>query len=234
MKHFSVLLVDDEERILRFLKLKMQHLKYRILTATNGIEALEQIKIHEPDLVVLDLLMPKMNGYEVLEQLRTFSSVPVIILSAKSYDIDKILGLHMGADDYLAKPFNPDELIARIEAIRRRLSDSITHKEKSKIELHNLTIDVSRHQVIMNGIRKNLTRIEWLLLSEFVNNLGQILTYEELLSRIWGPEYRNDIQILRTWIGQLRRKIELNLDNFKLIRTVPKVGYIMDIHPSTA
>jgi DNA-binding response OmpR family regulator len=228
MRQFRVLVVDDEQRILNFLSSKLKASGYEVLTASNGIEALEQIEAQEPDLVVLDILMPKKDGFETLKELRTFSPVPTIILSAKGTNADKVKGLNLGADDYLAKPFSPDELIARIEAVRRRLSPDETRRIRDQLSLGDLAIDFKKRLVTIRGKKIRLTRIEWLLLSELAQNAGNLMLYSDLLTRIWGPEYRDDIQILRTWISRLREKIESEPSNPKLIRTIPKTGYIMD------
>ncbi len=228
MKQFRVLLVDDEERILNFLRAKLKASGYEVLTASSGVEALEEAQGEEPDLIVLDVLMPKMDGFETLKQLRTFSSVPVIILSAKGADSDKIKGLALGADDYLPKPFNPDELVARIEAVRRRLSPAEQRKIAEPFALAGLRINFDKHLVTVRDEELHLTRIEWLLLSEMAHNAGHLMTYEELLTRLWGPEYRDDVQILRTWISRLRYKIEEDPNHPKIIRTMPKTGYIID------
>lgn len=232
MRRFRILVVDDEVRILNFLSTKLKASGYEVLTAGNGITGLEQVQAQEPDLVVLDLLMPKMDGLEMLKQLRTFSPVPVIILTAKGADTDRIKGLQLGADDYLPKPFNPDELVARIEAIRRRLEPDERRKIPEVLELGNITVDFRKRNVLVNGEEKYLTRTEWLLLSQLINNAGRLMLYEELLTQVWGPEYRDDIQILRTWISRLRSKLESDPNSPPLIRTVPKTGYIID-HPTT-
>ncbi len=227
MDKFSILLVDDEERIINFLRAKLKLSGYDILIATNGAEALEQFKTHQPDLVILDLVMPKMDGFDVLKELRTFSSVPVIILSAKRADVDKIKGLHLGADDYLPKPFNPDELLARIEAVKRRIEPIERRKTSESISFGDVVMDFKTHSVSVKGKAEYLTRIEWLLLSELAQNSGRVMLYEELLSRVWGPEYRNDVQLLRTWVSRLRSKLEDKPDDPKLIVTMPRVGYIL-------
>lgn len=228
MKQFRVLLVDDEVHILNFLNSKLKVSGYDTLTANNGIEALEQAQGQEPDLIVLDVLMPKMDGFETLKQLRAFSSVPVIVLSARGTDADKIKGLALGGDDYLPKPFNPDELIARIEAIRRRIGTAQQRKIPEPVVLPGLNINFDKHLVIVSGKEVPLARTEWLLLSELTRNAGRLLQYGELLTRIWGPEYRDDIQILRTWISRLRYKIEEDPSKPKIIHTIPKTGYMID------
>jgi two-component system KDP operon response regulator KdpE len=232
MKQFRVLVVDDEQRILNFLRSKLKASGYEVLIASNGVEALEQVQAQEPDMVVLDILMPKKDGFETLKELRTFSSVPTIILSAKGTNADKVKGLGLGADDYLAKPFSPDELVARIEAVRRRLSPDEKRKIRDQFSVGALVIDFKKRLVIVRGEEIRLTRIEWLLLSELAQNAGSLMLYSDLLTRIWGAEYRDDLQILRTWISRLREKIESEPDNPRLIRTIPKTGYIMDLQPS--
>jgi len=200
-----------------------------VATAGDGAEALEQVQAQEPDLVVLDLLMPKMDGLEMLDRLRGFSSVPVVVLSAKGSDIDRIKGLKLGADDYLPKPFNPDELVARIEAVRRRLRPGDKRKPGEVLNLGEVTIDFNKRTTTVRGEDKQLTRIEWLLLTELAQNAGRLMLYEELLNRVWGPEYRNDVHILRTWVSRLRSKLEMGPGCHKLIRTIPKAGYMIDV-----
>jgi len=228
VRQFRILVVDDEERIKNFLKSKLKASGYEVLTASNGLEGLEQAQAQEPDLIVLDLLMPKIGGLEMLKELRGFSTVPVIILTAKGADADRITGLQLGADDYLPKPFNPDELVARIEAVRRRLELGERRKVPEVVNLGHVTIDFRNHNVIVSGEQKYLTRIEWLLLSQLINNAGRLMLYEDLLTRVWGPEYRDDVQILRTWISRLRNKVESDPNNPTLIRTIPKTGYMID------
>jgi two-component system KDP operon response regulator KdpE len=228
MKQFRVLVIDDEQRIINFLSSKLRASGYEVITATNGKEALEQVQAQEPDLVVLDIMMPKMDGFETLKELRAFSSVPTIVLSAKGTNEDKIRGLSLGADDYLAKPFSPDELVARIEAVRRRVEPSDKRKVHEQFSSGDLMIDFKKHLVIVKGEEARLTRIEWLLLCELARNAGSLMLYGDLLTRVWGPEYRDDVQILRTWISRLRDKVEIDPDNPALIRTIPKTGYMID------
>jgi two-component system KDP operon response regulator KdpE len=228
VKQFRILLVDDEERVLNFLRSKLKVGGYEVLTADNGYDALEEAQAQEPDLIVLDILMPRMDGFDTLKELRRFSSVPVIILSARRDDVDKIKGLGLGADDYLAKPFNPDELVARIESVRRRLEPAEKRKVTAPFAVEDMNIDFAKRSVVVRGKEMQLTRIEWLLLSELARNAGRLMLYEELLTRVWGPEYRDDVQLLRTWMSRIRYKIEKDPHNPTKIRTMPKVGYIMD------
>ncbi len=229
MKQFRVLIVDDEQRILLFLTSRLKVSGYEVLTASNGLEALEQVQAQEPDLVVLDVVMPPgMDGFETLKQIRALSSVPVIILSAKEAGVDKVRGLDLGADDYLTKPFSPDELVARIEAVRRRLATAEDRKSVGLILLGNITIDFNKRLVTVDEKDVQMTRIEWLLISQLARNSGKLMLYGELLAKIWGPEYRDDVQILRTWISRLRHKIEKDPSRPVIIRTIPKTGYMID------
>jgi len=228
MKTYTILVVDDDQQILDFLRPKLKGAGYNVLTATNGIEALEQAKAQEPDLVVLDIMMPEKDGLETLKEIRDFSAVPVIVLSARGADTDKIRGLELGADDYLSKPFNPDELLARIRALRRRLEPTEARKTLRTFSFEDLTVDFEKRVVIAGNEEKYLTNMEWLLLSELARNAGRLLTYGYLLSRVWGPEYRDDIQLVRSTVSRLRHKIEEAPDSHNLIRTLPKAGYIMN------
>jgi DNA-binding response OmpR family regulator len=228
MKQFRVLVVDDEPRIVAFLKMKLKASGYEVLSAVNGLEALEQVQAQEPDLLVLDVVMPGIDGFETLKQVRALSAVPVIMLSAKAEAADRIKGLGLGADDYLPKPFSPDELVARIEAIKRRITSSERRKTNDEFFIDDLNVNFDKRQITRCGKELKLTKIEWLLLSEMANNPGKLMFYRDLLSRIWGPEYRDDVQILRTWVSRLRKKIESAPDDHRIISTVPKTGYIFN------
>jgi two-component system KDP operon response regulator KdpE len=232
MKRFSILLVDDEERILNFLKTKLKSSGYDVMLACDGNEAIKQARDQEPDLIILDVMMPKKDGFEALRELRSFSTVPVIMLSAVGEDADRIKGLGLGADDYLPKPFNPDELIARIEAVRRRLSKVERKTNPDKLVFEDLIINYENRIVSVRGKERKLTRIEWLLLIEMAGNAGHLMFYTELLTKVWGPEYRDDVQILRTWISRLRNKLEEDPDNPQIITTIPKTGYIFNAKQS--
>jgi DNA-binding response OmpR family regulator len=227
MKRFSILVADDDERILNFLSVRLKSAGYEVVTAGNGIQAVDQVREHTPDLVILDLMMPEMDGLEAMRELRAFSATPVIMLTARGADDEKIRGLKLGADDYLAKPFNPEELIARIEAVRRRIEPQDRRKTLEQFKHGGVVIDFKQHIITVDGEEKYLTRIEWLLLTELVQSAGRFMTYEELLSRVWGSEYQGDVQLLRTWISRLRGKLEKNSDEPALIRTIPKSGYII-------
>lgn len=213
---------------MNFLGTKLRLKGYEVLTAKDGLEAIEQTQAQEPDLVVLDVMMPKKDGFETLKEIRSFSSVPVIMLSARGESNDKLQGFSLGADDYLAKPFSPDELVARIEALKRRIVSPESNKVHQQMSFGDLTIDFKKHLVVIKDREIHLTRIEWLLLSELAQNAGNLLLYSDLLTKVWGPAYRDDVQILRTWISRLRGKIEVGSDTEPLIHTVAKTGYMIN------
>jgi two-component system KDP operon response regulator KdpE len=226
LKKYRLLVVDDEIRILKFLQSNLRTLGYEVVPASNGREALEQFHASHPDLIVLDILMPEMNGLDVLKEIRSFSMVPVIILSAKGNERERIAGLDMGADDYMSKPFSPDELVSRIEAVMRRFNPS-EPQIPEQLSLGDIAIDFKAHKVRVRGNIIYLTRLEWLLFSELALNADRLMTYEDLLVRVWGAEYRDDVQFLRTWISRLRRKIERKPDDPQIILTVTKMGYML-------
>jgi len=228
IKQFRILVVDDDPRIVKFLTVRLGASGYEVLTASDGSKAIEELQAQEPDLVLLDVVMPGIDGFDTLKQIRALSSVPVIILSGKEASTDRVKGLEMGADDYLIKPFSPDELVARIEAVRRRLSSSQDRKLIDHITLGDITLYLKKHAVIIDNKEVQLNRTEWLLLSELAQNAGKLMLYGELLTKIWGPEYRDDIHILRSWISRLRSKIEVDSHHPRIIRTIPKTGYMID------
>jgi DNA-binding response OmpR family regulator len=226
MTKSKILVVDDDPGILNFTRTKLNSSGYEAMTATNGYECIDCLRMEKVDLVVLDLIMPRMEGLECLARIRAFSSIPVIILSARGSDEARIKGLKLGADDYLPKPFNPDELVARIETVLRRL-DRLSVQRIKSVVIKDITVDFESHSVNKAGRDIQLTRIEWLLLSHLAANAGRLITQRELLARIWGPEYVDDLQILRTWMSRLRRKLG-HAGNSTFIRTVAKSGYIID------
>ena len=171
-------------------------------------------------LPVLSRVIPKLTSKT--------TSLPVIVISGADQIENAVRCIEAGAEDYLPKPFNPDELVARIEAVRRRLAPPENRKVVDHINLGYVTINLNNHLVIVDGKEIQLTRIEWLLLSELARNTGKLMLYGELLTRVWGPEYRDDVQILRTWVSRLRHKIENDSNQTPLIHTVPKTGYMID------
>lgn len=227
-----VLVVDDDHKILRLLRIELTAQGFQVIMAERGEDALQLIERQRPDLVVLDIIMPGMDGLEVLRRLRENSGVPVILLTAKGTDADKILGLELGADDYLAKPFNPEELTARVRAVLRRSQAREAPAAGNRLVCGDIVVDLARRTVFVRGKPVVLSRTEWQLLQQLCANAGRVMLHEDLLTRTWGAEYRDDVQYLRVWISRLRQKLEENPASPRYIRTVQGIGYILDAEPS--
>jgi two-component system KDP operon response regulator KdpE len=220
-----VLVVDDEPRMIRFIRMNLELEGYQVIEASNGAEALEQVRQHLPDLVIMDVMMPKMDGFEALRLLREISTVPVILLTVKSDEEDRIRGLELGADDYITKPFSPRELASRVNAVLRRASwPTLMPRTVLKID-DRLSVDFNRHQVIVEGERIDLRPTEYRLLSHLIQNAGWVLPHDTLLAKVWGYEYRDETHYLRLYINYLRKKIEKDLSDPKYILTERGVGY---------
>jgi two-component system KDP operon response regulator KdpE len=222
-----VLAVDDEPGILRLLRRELSEQGFRVITASSGEEALRLAQEHRPDIVLLDVLLPGMSGLEVMRRLREQADAPVILLTARDTDSDKVRGLEMGADDYVVKPFSPEEVGARIRAVLRRASGPRPAGRRLLLA-GGLEIDLERRLVLRRGEVLPLTRTEWLLLQQLAAHAGRVLTNSELLSKVWVPEYRDDVQYLRVWVSRLRRKLEDDPAQPTIIRTMPGIGYMLD------
>jgi len=227
-----VLAVDDESWTLRRLKLELGERGFQVVTAGSGQEGLAIAEERRPDIVLLDIVIPDMAGLEVLRTLRKRSPAPVIILTAKNGDADKVRGLEQGADDYMVKPFCADELGARIRAVLRRSNGS--RERRRLFRAGALEIDLERRIVTQDGETVGLTRTEWLVLLQLASNSGKVMTYAEMLSKVWGGEYASDVQYLRVWVSRLRRKVEADPTRPAIIKTMQGVGYMLDAEPSEA
>lgn len=231
MRKQLVLVVDDEAPIMRLLRATLEADGYAVVTADRGTTALAVLNVERPDLVVLDVMMPDMDGFETLRRIRGESQapqVPVIMLTARTGDIDKLQGFQSGADDYVTKPFNPNELLARISAVLRRSSGTSSVATNQVLRYSNLMIDLEKRRVLLKQEEVRLSRTEWAVLSQLAGNLGRIMLHTELLSRIWGPEFRDEVQYLRTWVSRLRAKLEPDADEASIISTFPGVGYRLE------
>jgi two-component system KDP operon response regulator KdpE len=224
-----ILVVDDEAAIVRLVRATLQAEGHSVLTASRGEEALELMDEQRPDLVVLDLMMPGIDGFETLRRIRTKSQVPVIMLTARTADADKLKGLSGGADDYITKPFNPDELAARVTAVLRRSGGVAPAGGRSILRYPGLEIDLERRQVLVNGVEARLTKTEWELLAQLAGNVGRVLLQGELLARIWGPEFRDETHYLRTWVSRVRAKLDANSEENSVITTFPGLGYRLEL-----
>lgn len=227
----KIAILDDEPKILRFVAANLRTQNYEVMTYTNGHEMLEDFDRIMPDLVLLDILMPEIDGFEVLEAIRGFSDVPVIMLSACHDARDKVTALDLGSDDYMTKPFTLDELFARIRAVLRRTGNQFQPIEISTSDrINNLEIDYAKLRIFIDGKEVGVSNTEYKLFAYLSHNRGRVITHEELLGQIWGPEYRNDIDYLRVTIARLRQKLrKVNGENkVEYIITYPGVGYMIE------
>ncbi len=224
MSNELVLIVDDEKTLVKALTFNLQKEGFRVEAAYDGEEALEKIFSLKPDVVVLDLMLPEVDGFEVCRRIRKKLDVPIIMLTARSEDIDKVLGLELGADDYLTKPFNSRELVARIKAVLRR---SIASEEETRkqIQIGKLQIDLLQHRVRLGDREINLTSKEFALLSFLALNAGNVYSREQLLAQVWGYDYYGDVRTVDVHIRHLREKIENDPANPEYIITVWGTGY---------
>jgi len=216
-----VLVVDDEPQILRVMRASLPIRGYEVLTASTAEEALDQMSKQVPDLVILDLAMPEMSGLEVCRRVREFSSVPIIVLSAKGSESDKVAALDLGADDYVTKPFGMDELLARVRAVLRRLSAT----NDRVLVVGDVTIDIDERRVVVGDKEIRLTPKEFDVFKYLVNNAGKVVTHRALLQTVWGWESTDQTEYLRVFINQLRRKIEIDASHPRYLITEPWVGY---------
>lgn len=224
-KSRMILVVDDEPRMIRFIRMNLELEGYQVIEAKNGIQALEQVRQHLPDLVIMDVMMPEMDGFETLRMLREISTVPVILLTVKSDEEDRIRGLELGADDYITKPFSPRELNSRVNAVLRRAEwPAPPPRTILKID-DRLSVDFNRHQVIVDGERIDLRPTEYRLLNHLIQNAGWVVPHDTLLAKVWGYEYRDETHYLRLYINYLRKKIEEDPSNPRYILTERGVGY---------
>lgn len=219
-----VLVVDDEPQIQRFLKPSLAAAGYDVVTAATGAEALQVAATAAPDVIVLDLGLPDMDGKEVIRQLRAWSQVPIIVLSARDRETEKIAALDLGADDYVNKPFGIGELTARLRTALRRAAAS-SSMETTVLSAGPLTVDLAAHSVMQAGHALKLTRKEFDLLAILVRNAGRVVTHRQILTAVWGPAHAEDLQYLRVFVAQLRGKLRANADGLDLIQTEPGIGY---------
>jgi two-component system KDP operon response regulator KdpE len=226
MNKKSVLIVDDDLLVVKFLRANLLSEDYNVLTALDGNEALQVLEKELPDLIILDLKMPDMDGYEVCRRIRQWSHVPILILSALNSETDKVKCLDAGADDYLVKPFGINELMARIRAVFRRteIAETVLQQEPA-IFFDNLEINFSQRRVSISNNEVKLTQTEYCLLMELAQNAGKVLTHTHLLQKVWGPEYAQEIQYLHVYIRRLRQKLEDDPSNPRYIVSIPGVGY---------
>ncbi|TLM99600.1 response regulator transcription factor [bacterium] len=224
-KNKKILVVDDEERMARFIRLNLEHDGFLVIEAYRGMDAIKVLREQLPDLVLLDVMMPDIDGFEVLRMIREVSSVPVIMLTAKGEEDDRVKGLEMGADDYITKPFSPRELTSRVKAVLRRIESAGTGGgEVIEVDEH-LKMDFGRREIWLDGKLVKLRPTEYRLLYHLVQNAGWVLTYDQILSKVWGYEYRDEPHYVRLYVNYLRQKLEKDPANPKYILTERGIGY---------
>ncbi|MDD9266918.1 response regulator transcription factor [Paenibacillus sp. GCM10023248] len=232
MNKKKIMIVDDEPKIVRFVAANLKSLDFETMTCQSGAEALEKVEAFDPDLILLDLMMPGMDGFEVLKRLRSYSGVPVIMLTARSNGADKVQGLNLGADDYLTKPFSLDELFARVNAVLRRMDGRMAPPAAaSEITLGAVTVNLAQRRIWLGETEVKLTETEYNLFALLLQHAGKVMTHEQLLSEVWGSEYRDEVEYLRVTIARIRQKIKSaaegqELAAAELIVTYPGVGYM--------
>lgn len=224
-KNRLILVVDDEERMVRFIRLNLEHDGFKVIEAFNGTKAINQVRSNLPDLVLLDIMMPDMDGFEVLRIIRETSNVPVIMLTAKGEEDDRVRGLELGADDYVTKPFSPRELVSRVRAVLRR-TETTGVSTHGLIEVdERLKLDFERREIWVDGELVKLRPTEYRLLYHLVQNAGWVVTHDQILAKVWGYEYRDEPHYVRLYINYLRKKLEEDPANPKYILTERGVGY---------
>lgn len=220
-----ILVVDDEERMVRFIRLNLEHDGFNVIEAHRGEEAIEKLRDGLPDLMILDVMMPDIDGFEVLKIIREISPIPVIMLTAKSEEDDRVRGLELGADDYITKPFSPRELVSRVKAVLRRTTTA-SSSMRGLIEVdEHLKIDFDRREVFLKGQLVKLRPTEYRLLYHLVQNAGWVVTHDQILTRVWGYEYRDEPHYVRLYINYLRQKLEPDPANPRYILTERGTGY---------
>ncbi len=220
-----ILVVDDEPRMIRFIRMNLELEGYTVFEADDGLRALQQVRDTLPDLIILDVMMPELDGFETLRALREFSSVPVIMLTARAEEDDRVRGLELGADDYVTKPFSPRELVSRVKAVLRR-TESPAPAQKAAIKVDDrLQIDFDRREIFVDGKQVKLRPTEFRLLYHLVSNAGWVVPHDQLMAKVWGYEYRDETHYLRLYINYLRQNLELDPAHPKYILTERGVGY---------
>lgn len=226
-KKETVVVADDDPRLLRLVQFNLQKEGYQVMTASDGGKALRLAESESPDLIILDIRMPIMDGLEVCRRVRSFTTVPIIIVTAKDSEEDKVAGLDAGADDYLTKPFGAGELMARVRAVLRRAKLYSADKAEPVFESGNLRVDYAQQLASIDGKPVNLTPTEYRIVAYLARNAGRVVTQADLLTKVWGPEYENEAHLLRVNIARLRQKIEKDAGSPVHVITRPGIGYYL-------
>ncbi len=222
----SILLVDDDPQLIRLVRANLESVGYRVLIAMEAHSALELVNMKMPEMIILDIMLPGIDGYDLCQRIREFSTIPIIMLTAKVEDTDKVRGLKLGADDYLTKPFSVQELMARIEAVLRRAGSPEETRVPNTFTGGGISVDFVQRRVMVRGREVALTLTEYKLLSQLVSNAGRVMLHGELLTRVWGAEYQDELEYLRAYIRHLRQKIEEMPHQPRHIVSKPGIGYM--------
>lgn len=225
MNPLTILVVDDEKPLRDFMRRNLEVRNFNVVAASNGLEALALFNTHNVDLVILDVMMPRMDGLETIRRIRQSSLVPIIVLSALGEENDKIRALNLGADDYLTKPFGVGELLARVQAVLRRARWAESPARQGRLAHGEVVVDLERHEVLVRGRLIELTPTEFNLLVYLMEHAGKAIPHQAILQHVWGPEYGPEHEYLRVYIGRLRQKIEADPSNPRYLITIRGVGY---------
>lgn len=228
-KDKKVLVVDDQPSLVRLVRDNLESLSFQVITASDGLKALDVVENDKPSLVILDIMLPGMDGYEVCRRIREFSTVPIIMLTARSERADLLSGFEAGADDYVTKPFSAEELLARVKAVMRRSEYNEVNTYSPTFACGDISIDFVRHEVSKRGapLEPGLTPTEYRLLYYLATNVGRVMLHSDLLTKVWGPEYAGATDYLRVYIRHLRTRLEDKDNEPSYIITVPGVGYML-------
>lgn len=229
----TILVVDDEPHIVKLVKANLESEGYKVLSAGDGEQAVASVKREQPDLVLLDIMLPKMDGYAACREIRTFSAVPVIVLTARSTEVDLVHGFEVGADDYLTKPFGISELLVRVQAVLRRSRWPEEILSRQGFRAGPIEIDFAQHRVTYEGQEVKLTPTEYRLLAHLASNANRVVTHRELLRAVWGPEYGDETEYLRVYTRYLRQKLEPDPARPRYLLTQPGAGYML-VQPAAA
>ncbi len=226
-----ILLIEDEPQMRRFLKITLQSHGYRLVEAATAQEGLMQATTRNPDVVLLDLGLPDLDGLDVTRRLREWTQTPIIVISAREQEQDKVKALDAGADDYLTKPFNAGELLARIRVALRHAARNSTNQQEPIFVLENLSVDLAKRQVLVNDQEVHLTPIEYKLLTVLIRHAGKVITHRQLLQEVWGPAHVDEVQYLRVYMTQLRHKLEADPSRPRMLMNEPGIGYRLKYDP---
>jgi DNA-binding response OmpR family regulator len=224
----KVLIIDDDNELLQLVSMIFKKSGAQVVTASDGLDGVSRFFTHHPDLIILDVMMPGHNGFEVCERIRQVSNAPLIMLTALNQEQEMLQGLEVGADDFLSKPFHPDILLARARTVLRRTQGSNGETASFNYNDGYLSIDIDKHEVLIHTKRVKLTPIEFRLLAYLARNGGKLLTFEKILANVWGDEYQGNLDHVHVYISHLRRKIEQDTKNPRYILTIHRLGYIFE------